>query len=279
MSEPIAPKAILSEAQKTVLRDAVLAAGRVILAVREGGGDHTIKGDGSPVTLADTRAEAVLLEALRRVVPDIIVVAEEAAEAGDVPAAQEQFFLVDPLDGTKEFIRGGTDFTVNIGLIHRKRPVFGMIYAPARGRYYEGEIGHGAWAVDIDCAVHEKFDDTGRATIAVRQADKASLVAVASKSHRAAQTDAWLMAQDVQDTVSAGSSLKFCLLAEAQADVYPRHGPTMEWDTGAGHAILAAAGGRVENLDGSAFLYGKYDQERPYLNPGFIAYGGEMKKA
>lgn len=252
----------------------MLAAGRVILDVRDAGGDHTLKGDGSPVTLADTRAEAILLAALRTAVPDIVVVAEEAAEAGDIPKAAPAFFLVDPLDGTKEFIRGGTDFTVNIGLISDRQPVFGMIYAPARGRYYEGEMGQGAWATDIDCRQSETLARAGGDSIGVRAADQQNLMAVASKSHRAQDTNDWLQAHHVKDTVSAGSSLKFCLIAEGQADVYPRHGPTMEWDTGAGHAILAAAGGRVDMLDGSAFLYGKYDQDRPYLNPGFIAYGG-----
>ena len=265
----------LDETQKQTLRDAMLAAGRVILAVRADGGDHTIKGDGSPVTLADTRAEVILLKALKDVVPKIPVVAEEAAEAGNIPKTAGAFFLVDPLDGTKEFIRGGTDFTVNIGLIENGVPVFGQIYVPATGRFYEGEAGQGAWAVDIDCGENTTFPNIGKKTISVRTADPQNLMAVASRSHRSDETNAWLKAHNVKDTVSAGSSLKFCLLAEGQADVYPRHGPTMEWDTAAGHAILSAAGGRVENLGGSVFLYGKADQDRPYLNPGFIAYGAK----
>ncbi|MDQ7018776.1 MAG: 3'(2'),5'-bisphosphate nucleotidase CysQ [Robiginitomaculum sp.] len=263
----------LDEAQKQILRNAMLAAGRVILAVRADGGDHTIKGDGSPVTLADTRAEAILLEALKEAVPNIPVVAEEAAEAGNIPKTAEAFFLVDPLDGTKEFIRGGTDFTVNIGLIKNGVPVFGQIYVPATGRFYEGETGQGAWAADIDCNRYDIFADTEKTPISVRHPDPLSLMAVASRSHRSDETNAWLADHNINDTVSAGSSLKFCLLAEGKADVYPRHGPTMEWDTAAGHAILSAAGGCVENLDGTAFLYGKADQDRPYLNPGFIAYG------
>ncbi len=265
----------LDEAQKAILRDAVLAAGRVILDVRDGGGDHTIKGDGSPVTEADTRAEVILLEALRRAAPDITVVAEEAAEAGNIPKARRMFFLVDPLDGTKEFIRGGTDFTVNIGLICDGKPIYGIIYAPARGRFYEGGVGKGAWVADIDCRQSEFFDGTPKTPINTRTPDAQNLMAVASHSHRAQETNDWLDAHNVKDTVSAGSSIKFCVVAEGQADFYPRHWPTMEWDTAAGHAILAAAGGRVERLDGTAFLYGKYEQERPYLNPGFIAFGGE----
>ncbi len=263
----------LNETQKQTLRNAMLAAGRVILAVRADGGDHTIKGDGSPVTLADTRAEAILLEALKEAVPNIPVVAEEAAEAGNVPKTAEIFFLVDPLDGTKEFIRGGTDFTVNIGLIENGKPDYGLIYVPATGRFYEGQSGQGAWAADIDCNRYDIFADTEKTPISVRRSDPLNLIAVASRSHRSDETNAWLTEHKINNTVSAGSSLKFCLLAEGQADVYPRHGPTMEWDTAAGHAILSAAGGRVENLDGSPFLYGKANQARPYLNPGFIAYG------
>ncbi len=263
----------LDEAQKTILRDAVLVAGRVILDVRDRGGDHTTKGDGSPVTEADIRAEVILLDALRRAAPDIIVIAEEAAEAGDIPRASDEFFLVDPLDGTKEFISGSTDFTVNIGLVRGGRPVFGLIYAPARKRIYEGEVGQGAWAADIDCRQSEVFGATPKTAINTRTPDPQNLMAVASGSHRAQETNDWLATHNVKDIVSAGSSIKFCVVAEGQADMYPRHWPTMEWDTAAGHAILAAAGGRIEMLDGNAFLYGKYDQERPYLNPGFIAYG------
>ncbi|PHS29351.1 MAG: 3'(2'),5'-bisphosphate nucleotidase [Robiginitomaculum sp.] len=257
----------------------MLAAGRVILKVRADGSDHSIKGDGSPVTLADTRAEYILLKALQATVPDIPVVAEEAAEAGHIPKTAGAFFLVDPLDGTKEFIRGGTDFTVNIGLIENGLPVFGLIYVPATGRFYEGEAGQGAWAADIDCNQHDIFADMDKSPIAVRTAVPQNLMAVASRSHRSRETNAWLEAHNVKETVAAGSSLKFCLLAEGKADVYPRHGPTMEWDTAAGHAILSASGGRVVNLDGSAFLYGKADQQRPYLNPGFIAYGAGYRAA
>ncbi len=263
----------LSKSQKQVLRDAMLRAGRVIMQVRADGQGHDIKGDGSPVTLADTRAETILLATLNENVPHIPVVAEEAAEAGDTPDTVDTFFLVDPLDGTKEFIKGGTDFTVNIGLIHDGRPVFGMIYVPATGRYYEGMARAGAWSATIDCQQCEHFIVQKRYPIKSRRAKKDDLIAIASRSHRSDETNDWLDEHKVKTTISAGSSLKFCLLAEGKADVYPRHGPTMEWDTAAGHAILSAAGGRVETLDGKSFLYGKKDQKRPYLNPGFIAYG------
>jgi 3'(2'), 5'-bisphosphate nucleotidase len=264
---------LITEAQKSQLRSAMLAAGRVILEVREAGKNHTLKGDGSPVTEADTRAEAILLEALGKVLPDIPVVAEEAAEAGHIPKSTDLFFLVDPLDGTKEFIRGGEDFTVNIGLIHKRRPVYGLIYTPVNGHFYEGEVGAGAWKSVLDCKQTANYSDEKPTPIQVRRADPSNLMAVASRSHRAQETNDWLNAHHVKDTVSAGSSLKFCLLAEGRADVYPRHGPTMEWDTAAGHAILIAAGGQVYTLDGEDFLYAKDNQERPYLNPGFIAWG------
>ena len=264
----------LDAAQKAHLRDAMLAAGRVILQIRTQGTRHETKADGSPVTEADQRAEAILLAALRQAAPDLPVIAEEEAATGRLPDTGKAFFLVDPLDGTKEFIRGGTDFTVNIGLVRSNRPVFGMIYTPARGRFHEGETGLGAWMADIDCQSRPVFGEAHRTPVQVRQPDPQSLTAVASRSHRSEATNAWLKEQGITETISAGSSLKFCLLAEGKADVYPRHGPTMEWDTAAGHAILAAAGGRVKNLDGSSFLYGKRNQDKPFLNPGFIAYGG-----
>ncbi len=269
MSEPL-----LDAAQKAHLRDAMLAAGRIILDVRSKGASHDTKGDGSPVTEADQRAEVILLAALHQVAPQLPVIAEEEAAKGRFPDTDRAFFLVDPLDGTKEFIRGGTDFTVNIGLVCDNRPVFGMIYTPASGRFHEGASGGGAWVADVDCQSHILFGSAKKTPIRVRQPDPGHLTAVASRSHRSDETNAWLKDHGIRNTVSAGSSLKFCLLAEGKADVYPRHGPTMEWDTAAGHAILAAAGGRVGNLDGTPFLYGKRDQERPFLNPGFIAYGG-----
>jgi len=267
-------EASLDTAQKAHLRDAMLAAGRIILEVRDQGAGHDIKVDGSPVTEADQRAEAILLAALHNAAPAVPVIAEEEAAKGNLPEVGRAFFLVDPLDGTKEFIRGGTDFTVNIGLVRDGAPVFGMIHTPASGRFHEGDISNGAWMADVDCRRNILFGAAEKTPIHVRRPDPARLIAVASRSHRTEATNTWLQDHGISETVAAGSSLKFCLLAEGKADVYPRHGPTMEWDTAAGHAILAAAGGRVENLDATPFLYGKRDQHRPFLNPGFIAYGG-----
>ncbi|MEM9879408.1 MAG: 3'(2'),5'-bisphosphate nucleotidase CysQ, partial [Pseudomonadota bacterium] len=230
-----------------------LAAGRATLAVRARGADAMQKQDKSPVTEADQRAEQMIIAAIKAEVPDWAIVAEEAAAAGDLPDALTEFFwLIDPLDGTKEFIKGGTDFTVNIGLVQGQTPVLGIVYAPALGRIFYGATGHGAFAADVQDHVIKN-----PAPIAVAQAKTNALNVVASKSHRDAETDAYLANKPVGNLVSAGSSLKFCLLATGEADLYPRFGPTCEWDTAAGHAVLNAAGGRVLQPDGAAFAYGK----------------------
>jgi 3'(2'), 5'-bisphosphate nucleotidase len=223
------------------------------------------KSDSSPVTAADKAAEDVILRALRAAAPEIPVVAEEEAAAGRVPNVGEAFFLVDPLDGTKEFIQRGTDFTVNIGLIENGEPTMGAVYAPARATLYWGDrASNQAWR-----ASQPPHGARGAAQpISVRQPMKPPC-AVASKSHNTPETEAWLADAGVTDRVSIGSSLKFVLVASGDADVYPRPAPTMEWDTAAGDAILRAAGGRVFDLDGQPLLYGK---ER-FFNPGFVATG------
>jgi 3'(2'), 5'-bisphosphate nucleotidase len=223
------------------------------------------KSDSSPVTEADKAAEAVILAALRAVAPDIPVVAEEEAAAGRVPDVGEAFFLVDPLDGTKEFINRGTDFTVNIGLIENGSPTMGAVYAPARASLYWGDCASSqAWrAAQPPHGVRSAAEP-----IRVRKAMKPPC-AVASKSHNTPETEAWLAHAGVKDRVSIGSSLKFVLVASGDADVYPRPAPTMEWDTAAGDAVLRAAGGRVVDLDGQPLLYGK----QKFFNPGFVATG------
>ncbi len=218
----------------------------------------TKKGDGSPVTLADTAAEAVILPVLADLTPDIPIVSEENA-ASHAMAAGERFWLVDPLDGTKEFLRSDSQgaFTVNMGLIENGQPTLGVVYAPALDRMFTGCVGHGA-------------TEDGQ-SITIRQVPVGGAVAVASKSHRDETTNAWLERHGISQTVSIGSSLKFCLLAAGEADVYPRFAPTMEWDTAAGHAVLAAAGGHVTTTDGrTPFAYGK----PKYFNEGFIAWAG-----
>lgn len=245
----------------TDLTTPVLEAGEVIMEIHRRGVVARTKPDGSPVSEADEAAEAILLAALADVAPDIPVVSEENAASHmiDPPRA---FFLVDPIDGTREFLRtdGNGAFTVNIGLVIDRRPVFGIVHAPALDRFFAGIVGNGAWETS-DGETHP---------IRVRDVPEDGPLAVASRSHRDPQTNDWLAARSITNTIATGSSVKFGLLAAGEADVYPRFGPTMEWDTAAGEALLLAAGGRVAFLDGSDFTYGKPD----FRNTPFIAYAG-----
>lgn len=234
-------------------------AGAAILEIVERGFDVEHKHDLSPVTEADRAAELIILAALARAAPTIPVVAEEEVAAGRIPAIGNTFFLVDPLDGTKEFVRGGDDYTVNIGLISGGEPVLGAVFAPARGAIYAGLVGEGAWIEDAN----------GRRDIHTRQCGS-TITAVASKSHFSQPTADYLEAVGASDYVGIGSSLKFCIVAEGNADIYPRLSPTSEWDTAAGHAVLLAAGGRVDAPEGGPLRYGK----RTFLNRAFVATAG-----
>ena len=236
-------------------------AGEAIRAVRRRGFAVERKGDASPVTEADRTAEAIILKALALHAPGIPVIAEEEVAAGRVPDVGSRFFLVDPLDGTREFVRGGDDYTVNIGLVVDGTPVFGLVLAPEQGHLWAGVAGGEAWAEDPAGA---------RRALQVRPPSN-PLVVVASKSHMNQATRDFLAAELPEaELVSVGSSLKFCLLAEGAADYYPRLSPTSEWDTAAGHAVLLAAGGRVDSPNGSPLTYGKPG----FLNPGFAASAG-----
>ncbi len=220
------------------------------------------KDDASPVTAADRKGEAMILAGLAKLAPGIPVVAEESASAGHIPDIHRGcFWLVDPLDGTREFIRKGTDFTVNIALVDRREPVLGIVFAPALGKMYAGSRAGGAFLETAE----------GRRVLRVADIAGGRLRIVASKSHRNPATDAYLARYPGADLVSIGSSLKFCLVAEAAADLYPRLGPTMEWDTAAGHAVLAAAGGEVFDAAGQPFRYQKTD----FRNGFFVARGGK----
>jgi 3'(2'), 5'-bisphosphate nucleotidase len=236
-------------------------AGAVVLEHYQGDVAVRSKADASPVTAADEAAERVILAGLAELTPGIPAVAEETVASGHVPDLDEgPFWLVDPLDGTKEFLSRNGEFTVNIALIEGREPILGVVLAPARARAWWGARGRGAVARDAD----------GRTrTISVRRAPPGGLVAIASRSHRDPETQAFLDQAGVAECISAGSSLKFCLVAEGKADLYPRFGRTMEWDVAAGHAVLSAAGGRVTTKDGAPFLYRKPGFE----NPGFIARG------
>ena len=242
------------------LADAAREAGEAILTIVRRGFDVEAKGDRSPVTEADRTAELTILAALARAAPGVPVIAEEEVAAGRIPKHSDTFFLVDPLDGTKEFIRGGDDYTVNIALVEGLAPTLGIVFAPATGRLHTGLAGSGAWVED----------GVGRRTIRTRERAQ-SVAAVASKSHFTQNTADYLdAAVGVCNYVSIGSSLKFCIVAEGEADIYPRLSPTMEWDTAAGHAVLLAAGGRVDAPDGTPLRYGKHT----FLNRAFVATGG-----
>ncbi|MEE2690577.1 MAG: 3'(2'),5'-bisphosphate nucleotidase CysQ [Pseudomonadota bacterium] len=240
-----------------------LEAGAATMGVYAGKFDVSVKADASPVTQADEIAEAIILKGLAGAAPDIPVLAEESAAAGRIPTLGRRFFLVDPLDGTKEFVSKTGEFTVNIALIEDGAPTMGVVYAPAMGRLYAASKTAGAFRVD---------GDGPRKPISARKPPAAGLVAVASRSHRNAETDEFLSKLTITDFAAAGSSLKFCLVAEGAADVYPRLGRTMEWDTGAGQAVLEAAGGRVlVHPAGDPLAYGK--KARGFDNPHFIAWG------
>lgn len=223
------------------------------------------KADASPVTIADREAEAVILAGLATVAPGVPVVAEEEASEGRIPDVAAAFFLVDPLDGTQEFVRRGDDFTVNIALIERGVPTMGVVYAPARDALYWGDGADGAWI-----AARAPNGERGAARAIAIRACTGAPCAVASRSHAMPGLDEWLAAGGVTQRVSVGSSLKFALVAAGEADVYPRTGPTMEWDTAAGDAVLRAAGGRTLDADGAPFVYGKPG----FRNAGFVATGG-----
>ncbi len=252
-----------------VFLDAALEAGSAIMAVYENGIDVSYKDDASPVTVADEKAEEIILGHLNKAFPDMPVVAEESVAAGRVPdITGKSFFLVDPLDGTKEFINKREDFTVNIALIEDGKPVAGIVYAPAKRVAYR-TIAGGAEKLTI---VDGKIEGTEPISCRAK-ADK--LVAVASRSHNSPETEAFMKKIGVDDFTSVGSSLKFCIVAEGLADVYPRFGRTMEWDTAAGDAVLRAAGGITLLVDGAALVYGKVGQltDSDFANPFFIGYG------
>jgi 3'(2'), 5'-bisphosphate nucleotidase len=240
-------------------------AAREIMAVYASDFATAAKADLSPVTEADALAEKVIIAALKKQWPDVPILAEESAAAGHIPNLGNSFFLVDPLDGTKEFISRNGEFTVNIAHIDHGRPVMGVVYAPAIERMYCGELGSGAAQATL---APSEPGDISWEPIKVRAAADA-LTVVASRSHMDAETEAYLATRNVKSLTSAGSSLKFCLIAKGEADLYPRFGRTMEWDTGAGQAVLEAAGGKVLCVDGSPLGYGK--ALRGFDNPAFIA--------
>jgi 3'(2'), 5'-bisphosphate nucleotidase len=260
----------LPDARLGVLLDAALAGAREVMTVYATDFAVERKADNSPVSEADRKAEAAILARLSAAMPGPPIIAEEAVSEGKVPSVGESFMLVDPLDGTKEFINRNGEFTVNIAVVEDGIPVCGVVLAPAIGLAYAGSP-EGAWKgrTDADFGAVEDWQ-----TIATRPADPAP-VAVASRSHLTPATEAALAQAGAVERRSIGSSLKFCLVAEAAADFYPRLGPTMEWDTAAGDAVLRAAGGIVVTLDGAPLRYGKTGVAgmREFENPFFLALG------
>jgi 3'(2'), 5'-bisphosphate nucleotidase len=246
---------------------AAIEAGRAAYEVYRSDFDVQLKADRSPVTAADHAAEAIILERLARAAPAVPVIAEEEVSAGRVPAVAAEFFLVDPLDGTKEFIQKRGDFTVNIALIRGGAPALGVVYAPANSGLYIGDVG--ARSAFRSRQRSDSKEASPREPIRVRPVPAGGVTAVVSRSHETPETDAYLARYTLADRVSIGSSLKFCLVAAGEADLYPRLGPTMEWDTAAGHAVLAAAGGTVMAPGGVPLRYGKAG----FRNSFFIASG------
>jgi 3'(2'),5'-bisphosphate nucleotidase len=249
-------------------------AGRAIIEVRDAGFDAAKKADGSPVTLADQRAEAIILEGLARLAPDVPVLAEEEVAAGRAPALGARFFCVDPLDGTRDFVEGGTgEFTVNIALVVERTPVMGVIFAPATGALYAGEPARalkGAWSARTG----ERMQPLSPIRVAERS-DKWRVTA--SRRSTGARTRAFIAALGDSELSPSSSSVKFGRIAEGAADLYPRFGEVSEWDAAAGHAILAAAGGGLMRLDGEPLRYGR--AERRFLIDGFVAFGGASAEA
>ena len=230
--------------------------------------DVSRKPDHSPVTEADRASEEVILRHLAKIAPNIPVVAEESVAAGSMPHIVDLFFLVDPLDGTREFISRNGEFTVNIALVEQGLPVAGVVLAPAIGRLFATD-SEGAYQATLDTRdIAGSLPLAQQRELHCRGPRSSRLRAVASRSHRDNETDAYLARHNITDTISAGSSLKFCLLAAGEADVYPRFGPTMQWDTAAGHAVLRAAGGEVYRADGEILRYGGSELR----NPPFIAW-------
>lgn len=247
-----------------------LDAGRRIVEIADEGFTAEAKADESPVTRADREAEAILLAGLRARFPAIPIVAEEESAAGLAPSqGGDVFFLVDPLDGTREFVRGGDDYTVNVALVRGGVPAVGVVYAPACRQLFLGRPGF-AELVEAD-AEHEPLT---RRRIAVREACVPPVV-VASRSHDTPDTRAYIERLGAVERVAVGSSLKFCLLAAGKADIYPRMGRTMQWDTAAGDAVLRAAGGMTHTPDGAVLAYGAgtVAHDAPFANPHFVARG------
>ncbi|WP_420547308.1 3'(2'),5'-bisphosphate nucleotidase CysQ [Curvivirga sp.] len=261
MTTYAAPEILMKEVIK-IIREA----GSKVMEVYETDFDIYSKSDSSPVTEADLKAEEIITPALEKLTPGVKVVGEEAASKGKAPSVgnDDPFWLVDPVDGTKEFLNKNGEFTVNIALIDKRKPVLGAVLVPARDTLYTGIVGQGAT---------KQVGNESPQSISVREEQEDGVTIVASRRHGDPELlEKFLNGRPLKETINAGSSLKFCLVAEGSADLYPRFGPTCEWDVGAAHAVLEAAGGLITLEDGKTpFTYAKRED---FLNPHFIAWGG-----
>jgi len=240
-----------------------IAAAAAIFRARDDRG-FRVKADGSPVTKADEAAETVIRDGLSRIAPSLPIISEERAEKEKPAGTYTSYFLVDPLDGTREFIAGRDEYTINIGLVSDGAPLAGIVVAPVLGRIWRGICGHGAERLDFSAD-----QISAPQAIHTRRRPEGELIVMVSRSHLDARTQAYLDALPHARRIACGSSVKFCRLAEGSADLYPRLGPTRDWDVAAGHAVLAAAGGSVVDPSGAALRYGT-----PELRiPAFIAWG------
>jgi 3'(2'), 5'-bisphosphate nucleotidase len=243
-------------------------AAAAILAVRNPAAGQREKADRSPVTAADEASEALIIAGLKRLLPDVPVISEEAAAGRRLAGLGQRFLLVDPLDGTRELLAGRDEFTVNIALVENGLPTLGVIAAPASGTIWRGVAGSGAERLALSPGAGPG-EARERTPIRVRPYPKEDVRVLVSRSHLDAATAAYVDRLPPGERVACGSALKFAMLAEGSADLYPRLSPTSEWDVAAGHALLAAAGGGVLRPDGQPLLYGQSD----FRIPGFIAFG------
>lgn len=255
----------VSQSLLDTLVPVILDAGQAVMSIYASDFVVENKDDKSPVTEADRKGEAIIKAGLDRIAPDIQMIGEESVSEDGAPVAlEDRFWLVDPLDGTKEFINRGGDFTVNIGLIENGEPVLGLVLAPDVGTLYMGAKGIGAWCAPVKDGIVGDFD-----AITTRKPPHEPMTIVASKSHRSAALEAYLSHFPGAENISIGSSLKLCLLAAGKADLYPRLGLTCEWDTAAADAVLRAAGGITLAPDGSPLAYAK--NPKTFLNSWFLA--------
>ena len=253
---------------RTMIDLAAEAGARILEHFRSQQTKTWVKADASPVTEADVEADRIIRRGLSEAFPGIAIVSEEQSDSHALEVAGDRFFIVDPLDGTRSFISGDTDFTVNIGYVVGSEPVYGVVHVPVNGRMFFTRPDGSSAESRVDGASGREPDIGGK-TLTVSRPDNGALVVIASRSHVNAATEAYISRYRIARKQAAGSSLKFCLVAAGEADLYPRLGRTMEWDTAAGHAVLSGAGGKIVRLDdGSRLAYGKPG----YVNPDFVAF-------